>query len=425
MRNDNLEAWLSRLLNLHHQVIDMGLDRVRKVFAKLDQQIGLARPAPLVISVAGTNGKGSSVAMLVSILKAAGYQVGSYTSPHLLQFNERMQINGQNLSDQQIVEAFKLVEAALADISLTFFEFTTLASLVAFKLAKLDVVVLEVGLGGRLDAVNVVDADAALITAIDVDHADWLGNDRNQIGFEKAGIMRAYKLAVCSDPNPPAKLIEYAAEISADLRLLNQDFSYQAGADDWHFSAAKASFNHLPQPDLVGAFQLQNAAGVLALLTGLDTELNISKQAIAAGLQKIHHPGRLDQRQFGEQTWLFDVAHNPQAAKVLANHLEEENSNQPKIAIFAALNDKDFAPMVAMLKPFIAKWVLVDLQVDRASSLEQLQQTLTDNQLQPDLVVAAKNMSDAVGLVKQSDFSQVLVFGSFYTVSQALEQLDG
>ena len=276
----SLTDWLDWLLKLHAQEIELGLDRVREVAKQLD----VLTPAPFVITVAGTNGKGSSVAMLVAILKVAGYKVGSYTSPHILRFNERIQLNAQPVTDQSIVAAFDAIEKARQGIKLTYFEFATLASLFIFKQADLDVVVLEVGLGGRLDAVNIVDAQACLLTAIDVDHIEWLGSDRDKIGFEKAGVMRLNGLSVCSDPTPPKTVLEHAKHLKVDLKLLGRDYDFESNSDNWHFKTKHQSIT-LPEPNLAGQFQLQNAAGVVALLK-TQACLKIDQAAFERGVEK-------------------------------------------------------------------------------------------------------------------------------------------
>ncbi|MDX1796839.1 MAG: Mur ligase family protein, partial [Hydrogenovibrio sp.] len=257
-RNSSLQTWIDWLLSLHAEEIDLGLARIREVAGKLD----LLTPQPLVISVAGTNGKGSSVAMLSAIYQASGYQVGVYTSPHLLRFNERIQINGKMADDQAIVEAFDTIESVRGQTKLTYFEFSTLAALMIFKRQPLDVMILEVGLGGRLDAVNILDADASLITAIDIDHSDWLGDDRSVIALEKAGITRPHKIAICSDNDIPDSLMQYALEHQINLKCLGTDFSYLPTTPAWQFLAQDTTFSNLttlPYPSLKGDFQLQNA----------------------------------------------------------------------------------------------------------------------------------------------------------------------
>ncbi|WP_178861743.1 bifunctional folylpolyglutamate synthase/dihydrofolate synthase [Thiomicrorhabdus cannonii] len=429
-QHSSLQAWIDGLLAMHQQEIDLGLERVSDVARRLE----VTRPAEFVISVAGTNGKGSSVAMLSAVLDAQGYRVGTYTSPHILRFNERIQINGQPVEDREIVEAFVEIEAIRGQTKLTYFEFSTLAALLIFKRHKVDVAVLEVGLGGRLDAVNLVDADAALITAIDVDHVDWLGDDRAQIALEKAGITRAGKPAVCSDPHPPATLAAFASAQGVPLWQLAEDFSFQktqqaglitfkhALTQDW-----PAAFE-FPQPALLGEFQWQNAAGVVALLARIGDQLPVSLQSLASGLTQVKHPGRLQQftvvTPSGQQQWLVDVAHNPQSAQALADYLaSQEDSRQAYISLFSVLNDKDSLPMVKQLAPYIAKWMLADLQIPRASSLERLQQLMQQADVSADQVGKCTSMEQAVTEALAMPAKKVLVWGSFFTVSQVLEAL--
>lgn len=418
--SSSLIEWLDWLLNLHAQEIDLGLDRVRIVAGRLQ----VLKPAPFVISVAGTNGKGSSVAMLVAILTAAGYRVGSFTSPHIVRFNERIQLNGQDVADAVIVDAFSQIERARQAVKLTYFEFATLAALVIFSQSNLDVVVLEVGLGGRLDAVNIVDAQAALLTAIDIDHIEWLGSDRNKIGLEKAAIMRANALAICSDPHPPQSVIDYADQIHVDLRLLGRDYQYSFEHQAWCFEATNPNlmFSSLPKPNLAGEFQIQNAAGVIALLSA-QRHLKLDQKILEQGLQAIKHPGRLQSLQHNHQAWLLDVAHNPQSVSALADHLNTAPTNGSRLAIFSALIDKDIEPMVAKMLPFVSHWVVVDLDVPRSTPLAQLQEVLRLCGVAPSKQSNFGSMSQAIAWVSQSNYEQVLVYGSFVTVSQALEEL--
>ncbi|MBD3754016.1 MAG: bifunctional folylpolyglutamate synthase/dihydrofolate synthase [Gammaproteobacteria bacterium] len=429
-QHSSLQAWIDGLLGMHQQEIDLGLERVSDVAQRLD----VTRPAEFVISVAGTNGKGSSVAMLSAVLDAQGYRVGTYTSPHILRFNERIQINGQPVEDREIVEAFAEIEASRGQTKLTYFEFSTLAALLIFKRRKVDVAVLEVGLGGRLDAVNLVNADAALITAIDVDHVDWLGDDRAQIALEKAGITRAAKPAVCSDPHPPATLAAFASAQRVPLWQLGADFRFektqQAGLITFKHTLTQdwPAVFEFPQPALLGEFQWQNAAGVVALLARIGKQLPISLESLARGLTQVKHPGRLQQftvvTPSGRQQWLVDVAHNPQSAQALADYLaSQDDSCQAYISLFSVLNDKDSLPMVKQLAPYIAKWMLADLQIPRASSLERLQQLMQQAEVSADQVGKCTSMEQAVTQVLAMPAKKVLVWGSFFTVSQVLEAL--
>ncbi|HIE40972.1 MAG TPA: bifunctional folylpolyglutamate synthase/dihydrofolate synthase [Thiomicrorhabdus sp.] len=427
----SLQHWIDWLLQLHPKEVDLGLDRIRLVAESMQ----LLHPVPFVISVAGTNGKGSSVAMLVSILKAAGYQVGAYTSPHIQTFNERIQINGLPVSDAAITDAFAQIEAARGGVKLTYFEFATLAALVIFKQSTLDVLVLEVGLGGRLDAVNVIDADAALITAIGIDHIEWLGDDRSVIATEKAGIMRTGNLAVCSEGAPPESLLAYAKKHAVPLMQLNRDFALESFEEHWSIIGMSDAFNkrgglelkNLPPPSLKGAFQLNNAAGVVALLS-LQQSLIVGVDAIVTGLQQAKHPGRLDHFYNQEQSWLVDVAHNPQSAEALADYLRQGSSNNELesgyTAIFSVLNDKDALPMIKMMAPFVKKWVIIDLLIPRATSIEALTMLLMDAGVSERDIFPQNTMAQAVTFAEKTSNSPVLVWGSFFTVSQVYACLD-
>ncbi len=414
-----LDSWVDWLLHLHAQEIDLGLSRIRVVA----EQMQLKNPAPTVITVAGTNGKGSSVAMLSAIYKAAGYRVGTYTSPHIVSFTERVQINGVPVSETDIVHAFTEIEQQRAQIKLTYFEFSTLAALKVFTEKELDVVVLEVGLGGRLDAVNVIDADASLITAIDIDHIDWLGDDRSVIATEKAGVMRKGQISVCSDPQPPVSLLEYATNLSVNLSILNRDYSFQTLDKAWSLSD-QDGVNQYDLPALQGDFQVQNAAGVVTLVHKLCKRLPVTTAGINRGLQQVRHPGRMEQKKVDHQQWLIDVAHNPQSAEVLGEFLAK-SAMYDQVAIFSALNDKDMLPMVKVVAPFVKEWYIADLNIPRASSVEQLNEILQAAGVESERIHSQKTIAAAVNEVKLLQLSQVLVWGSFFTVSQVMQTLSG
>lgn len=412
----SLTAWIDWLISLHADEIDLGIDRVKLVAKTLN----LIPIEPIVISVAGTNGKGSSVAMLASIYESAGYQVGVYTSPHLLRFNERIRVQGRFAEDLQIVQAFTTIEAARGETKLTYFEFSTLAALWVFAQHALDVILLEVGLGGRLDAVNLVDADASLITAIGVDHEDWLGSDRNQIAIEKAGIMRSGNPSVCSDNDIPKTLIDYANQNKVPLKRLSKDFFYQKNDQAWSFLDPQKMpvYEALPLPALSGDFQIQNAAGVVALVDVLQSALPVSVESVSEGLKVVVHPGRLQKIQLGSQRWLVDVAHNPQSAQALADYLEQTSIQVD--AIFSVLADKDVHPMIEAIKPYIKKWSIADLAVPRALSVDKLETVLLQSGVLPENIVKYSDISGAVADNRLTSEKDVLVWGSFYTVSQTL-----
>ncbi|VAW47113.1 Dihydrofolate synthase @ Folylpolyglutamate synthase [hydrothermal vent metagenome] len=427
----SLECWIDWLLHLHPEEIDLGLDRIRVVAESMQ----LLRPAPIVISVAGTNGKGSSVAILVAILQAAGYRVGAYTSPHIQHFNERIQVNGKPVRDELIINAFAQIEAARGKIKLTYFEFATLAGLSVFKQFNLDVVVLEVGLGGRLDAVNVVDADAALITAIGIDHVEWLGRDRSVIATEKAGIMRSGKPAVCSDSAPPESLLAYAKTHSVPLLQLGRDFKLMVSATNWSIVPCldavncwdKTVFKNLPPPRLKGEFQIRNAAGVVIILCILSKYLTVNKEAIYQGLMNVTHPGRLESFQYQGQSWLVDVAHNPQSSKALAEYLAEHrpsSQNGCYTAIFSALNDKDVLPMIQDMMPFVEDWLIADLRIPRAMPVEALVGALKSAGVPERHILVHDSIQEAVKIAQIRTEEAVLVWGSFFTVSQVYECLN-
>ncbi len=405
-------------MSLHAEEIDLGIERVKSVA----EIMGLIPMASTVISVAGTNGKGSSVAMLNAIYQAAGLRTGVFTSPHLLRFNERILLDGREATDTQIVNAFNAIETARGQIKLTYFEFSTLAALWLFSKQTLDVVILEVGLGGRLDAVNLVDADASLITAIDVDHQDWLGSDRDQIAVEKAGIMRSGRPSVCSDADVPATLLDYAQQHQVPLQLLGRDFGYIENDQAWSFSLQGTVQCALPLPALKGRFQLQNASGVLALIEQLQTRLPVPEAAIHQGLKAVTHAGRLQSIQEGGLHWLVDVAHNPQAAMELARFLD----TQPMMdmAIFSVLADKDALPMAQAVAPFVKKWAVADLAVPRAMSLENLKALLLRAGVSANNIVEYSDISEAVAAHRNGPLARILVWGSFFTVSQALACLN-
>lgn len=421
----SLTQWIDWLLHLHADEIDLGLKRIGLVA----NEMHVTKPAPFIITVAGTNGKGSTVAILSSILIEAGYKVGTYTSPHILEFNERIQINNHAVSDQTIVNAFTSIEKQRKQTKLTYFEFSTLAALSIFTESQLDLVVLEVGLGGRLDAVNIVDADATIVTAIDVDHVDWLGDDRDQIALEKAGVMRKGQISVCSDPKPPKTMLEFSEKLGVQLSCLGTDFSYeQLDNNDqaWLFKNLDNEVNYsLTKPALHGEFQLQNASGVVRLLSSIHNLIPVTVKQINAGLKSAKHPGRLESRKINHQDWLIDVAHNPQSAMVLASYLETKaKQSKERIAIFSALNDKDMLPMVQAIVPYVKTWVIANLAIPRASGLPKLKSILINAGIDATNIVEFDSIELAVQSVKLMPNSDVLVWGSFFTVSQTLTAIE-
>jgi dihydrofolate synthase/folylpolyglutamate synthase len=422
MTPTNLQEWLSLLEQRHSKEIDMGLDRVMAVKQKLDIHYNCP-----VIMVGGTNGKGSSCAMLESILLRAGYKVGLYSKPHFLDFNERARLNGESVDDQSLTDIFKEVEEARGDVSLTYFEFTTLAICQLMAKAPLDVVILEVGLGGRLDAVNVIDADVAIVTSIDIDHVDYLGDTREKIGFEKAGIFRKGQVAICSDPVPPQSLIDHAEAIGADLRLFGRDFNYNGDKQQWNFAGREQRRNSLAYPSLRGANQLLNASAVLAALEALHFQLPVGAQEVRTGLVTVELPGRF-QVLAGRPTVILDVAHNPHAAATLAQNLDNMGFHPYTYAVFGSMLDKDIQGIVANLKDKVDHWCLSDLPLPRAASTAQIAEQLHAQGVVEDKEHSINQFTSpenayAYAISKAGENDRILVFGSFLTVAGVMKVL--
>ena len=419
-----LAGWLAALETMHPKTIDMGLERV----AQVKQRLGIHFDCPVVI-VGGTNGKGSTCAMLESILLQAGYRVGLYTSPHLIDFNERARINGEAVGDEALIENFAAVEAQRADVSLTYFEFTTLAILHLFATAGLDAVILEVGLGGRLDAVNVIDADVAIVTSVDIDHTEYLGDTREQIGFEKAGIFRAGRAAICGDPVPPQSLIDHAQAIGADLWLFGHDFNYSGDKQQWNYGGRAQRRNSLGYPSLRGANQLLNASAALAALEVLRNRLPVGAQEVRNGLVMVDLPGRF-QVLPGRPSVILDVAHNPHAAATLAQNLDNMGFHRYTYAVFGAMADKDIDGVIAQLKERVDHWCLTDLPLPRAATALQLKQKLLDAGIAPSdqpgsecsiqtFATPADAFANAQSSAGEND--RIAVFGSFLTVAGVIQ----
>ncbi|MCF6283541.1 MAG: bifunctional tetrahydrofolate synthase/dihydrofolate synthase [Candidatus Polarisedimenticolaceae bacterium] len=417
MRFQTLAEWLSWQEQLHPKEIDLGLERISAVWSRM-HPAGLSSP---VISVAGTNGKGSSVALLDSILRAAGYRTGCYTSPHFQRYNERIHIDGAEVTDQALCQSFERIDQSRNGLALTYFEFSTLAALDLFIAANLDVVILEVGLGGRLDAVNMIDADAALITTISMDHMDWLGDDLSQIGREKAGIMRRGKPVIFGSSGPQS-VIDAAHEKGAKLYLVDQDYHYTTESrGGWQWQSDSQCYGDLPQLALVGAFQKQNAAAVIMLLNALKDRLSISEEAIRSGLQQATLVGRFQRIERRVPIYL-DVAHNPEAAQALHDNVSSQTVSGPVYAIFSMLADKELAAVVKTMSPLIDRWFLAPLNTDRAATIEQLIEVVSQ---QSDSWDRFSSVADALAAAEEQlpIDGQVVVFGSFFTVAEALESL--
>jgi dihydrofolate synthase/folylpolyglutamate synthase len=421
---DTLDGWLAHAETLHTRAIDLGLQRVQAVRAAMG--IGFSCP---VITVAGTNGKGSTVAMLESILIAAGYRVGAYTSPHLVHFEERCRIDGRNVSAQALLPHFAAVERARhaagqegAAVSLSYFEFTTLAILSLLAAQQLDAVILEVGLGGRLDAVNVIDTDCAILTSIDLDHMEFLGPDRESIGREKAGIMRPGKPAIVSDPQAPQSVRDHAQAIGADLWLAGRDFHYTHLPQQWSWQGRVQRRHSLAFPALRGANQLLNASGVLAALEALQAVLPVAAQAVREGFARAELPGRF-QVLAGQPTVVLDVGHNPHAIAVLAENLDSMGYFPFTHAVFGAMADKDIAGMLRRVLPLIDVWHLCDLPTPRAAKARQIAAQLQSLQPQARVHLHADPMQALHAAAAGADLAdRIVVFGSFYTVGGVLQQ---
>ncbi len=437
---NKLAHWLTYLESLHPKTIALGLERV----AQVKQRLHLQPDFPIII-VGGTNGKGSVCAMLESMLHAAGYRVGCYTSPHLLDYNERVCIAKQQASDAELCASFEQIELArkgsfsaeqctpspplprrergqsqeAIDIPLTYFEFGTLAAMQCFIEHKVDVAILEVGLGGRLDAVNVFDADCSVVASVDIDHTDYLGDTREQIAFEKAGIFRQGRVAICADSDVPQAIRGYAQEIGAELWCIGSEFGFNSHQGQWDFRSKSGSRSALPHPALRGAFQLHNASAVLAALDVLKDKLPVSMEAVRRGLVEVELSGRF---QFipGKPQLILDVAHNPHAARSLAQNL----ANLPPaktFAVFAMLKDKDMAGVVRALDAQIDKWLVAGIDAPRGATATELEQVLQNMQVRGEIIACDSilgALNQASNLAGEND--RIAAFGSFYTVAEVM-----
>jgi dihydrofolate synthase/folylpolyglutamate synthase len=407
----NLSDWLQFISEQHHKEMELGLDRVHKVAS----QLGIHGFNCPVITVAGTNGKGSSIAMLESIYSEAGYTTGAYTSPHLTVFNERIRIGGQFCSDEALCAAFQRIEDNRNEIPLTYFEFATLAAFIIFSDAPLDVVLLEVGLGGRLDAVNIFAPDVALITRIGVDHADWLGDNREDIGREKAGIIHPSSLAVIADPEPPASLVSVAEQTAQSSYQLNVDYFHTTDENVWSWNYVDSSISDLPLPPMAGSAQLDNAAGVLMAVHSLQHKLSVSRDAIRQGLAATELAGRF-QVIAGDPVVVLDVAHNEDSAALLAENLARQPVQGRTLAVFGMLGDKDIGAIIPGLSDCIDAWYVGGLDAARGASAEDLARSLeashVQNVSQFSRIEAAWEAAKAVA----GKGDRIVVFGSFHTV---------
>ena len=415
---ETLQDWLAHCERLHPRQIELGLDRVHAVA----QRMGLRFDCP-VITVAGTNGKGSTCAMLEAIALQAGYRTGVYTSPHLVHFEERCRIRGEIVAAGALLPHFERVEAARQDVSLTYFEFTTLAIMDLMAASGLDVAILEVGLGGRLDAVNIIDSDCAVITSIALDHMDLLGPDRESIGREKGGILRTGKPAIVSDPVPPASVLDRAVEIGADLWRLGHDFNFSGDPQQWAWAGRGRRYSGLAYPALRGANQLINASGVLAALEALRPRLPVTAQAVRTGLAMAQLPGRF-QIVPGQPALVLDVAHNPHAVAALAANLDAMGFFPTTHGVFGAMADKDLAAMLARMGPLVDRWYFTDLPTARAATAQDLLERWRAQRTRSD--VRASTHADPVQALQAAvaaadPADRIVVFGSFYTVGGVLK----
>jgi len=420
MNFDSLKGWLDWQESLHPLAIDLGLERV----ARVHQALSYESVKPLTITVAGTNGKGSCVAYLENIYRAQGYRVGSYSSPHILKYNERIKIDGKPVSDDLICEAFSRIESVRAGTSLSYFEFGTLAALDIFRRSKLDVQLLEVGLGGRLDAVNIIDPDIAMISSIGIDHVDWLGATRSSIGQEKAGIFRINTPAIIGDYEPPSSLVKCAIEKKADLFCINKNFHYQKQATTWDWYSGNAHLSDLPEPGLKGEHQYRNASSAILAVQLLTEKLPVSDESIRAGLKNTQLLGRF-QLINDKIPVLLDVGHNPEAVKTLLEYLFMTFPGKRIHAVFSMMKDKDIATVLEIMHPVVSDWFFAPLKNPRAATEVMMREFFSRSSVKQvsfgysgfaEAFNAAKNQA------QQDDL--LLVFGSFFLISDCLNEFE-
>ncbi|MDO5531779.1 bifunctional tetrahydrofolate synthase/dihydrofolate synthase [Sutterella sp.] len=421
-----LGDWLTYIEKLHEKPIDLGLERMREMVSRM----GIRFDAP-VVTVAGTNGKGSTCAFVESVFRAAGYRTAMHTSPHLLRFNERALLDGKEVSDDALIAAFEEVEQARDGLSLSYFEYTGLAILRLFQKARPDVVILEIGLGGRLDAMNTIDPDVSVVAAVGVDHTAFLGPTREVIAVEKAHIYRPGRPAICSDPEPPATLVAHAERIGADLRLINRDFSAVPDADGSFVFRAGDLVWHLPQPGLAGENQYRNAAGALAAVAALSARLPVTEEAVARGIAATRITARFELITESPCPIIIDVGHNPQAAEVLARNLARgrEAGHFDEIwAVFGMLTDKDRTKVISTVRPEIDRWFYAGLPGPRGGSAEDLGSHLAAAGVGEGKRAAFATVREALNAAREAVRNEgrgrrirIIVFGSFVTVGEALE----
>ncbi|WP_411725323.1 bifunctional tetrahydrofolate synthase/dihydrofolate synthase [Methyloglobulus sp.] len=418
VRFDTLNSWLSWQEKSHPLTIDLGLERVAKVYKALNP----SGAKPLTITVAGTNGKGSCIAYLEAIYLAQGYRVGAYTSPHILKYNERIKIGGIPISDDKICQAFERIEIVRNNTSLSYFEFGTLAALDIFSRANLDIQLLEVGLGGRLDAVNIVEPDVAIISSIGIDHVAWLGETREAIGYEKAGIFRASVPAIVGDPLPPNSLIQVASDKDACFYALGKDFGYTKQQNGWEWFSGARRINRLPAPALKGEHQYRNASAVIMATVQLADRLPVDGQSIQTGLENVQLPGRF-QLIDGTVPVLLDVGHNPEAVRTLLEYLTQNFPNRRIHAIFSMMKDKDIAEVLRIMNPVVCNWFFAPLTNVRAAT-EALMREIFSQQAVRNVSFGYTGFVDAFAAAKKQarEGELLLVFGSFFLVSDCLAE---
>ncbi len=423
MHFDHLQAWLQWQETLHPTAIDLSLERVAKVYRALNPHA----IKPLTITVAGTNGKGSCVAFLDAIYQAQGYRVGTYTSPHILKYNERIKIGGNPVSDETLCAAFERIEAVRAGISLSYFEFGTLAALDIFWRANLDIQLLEVGMGGRLDAVNIVDPDTCLISSIGIDHVQWLGPDREAIGREKAGIMRANTPVIIGDPKPPQALAEVAREKNAQAYFFGRHFNYLQTGTHWTWQGPDRQIAQLPLPPLKGEHQFRNAAAAILTTQKMAPYLPVADAAIFSGLQQTPLQGRFQLiNKTGRTPILIDVGHNPEAVATIAAHLRAEYPGKCVHAVFSMMKDKDIAGVLNIMQPLVQQWHYVPLSNTRAPALAAVREIFLQSKIAK-VSFDHRDFKDALQAAQtqaQAD-DVILVFGSFFLVSDCLNHFSG
>jgi dihydrofolate synthase/folylpolyglutamate synthase len=421
MHFNTLKGWLDWQEGLHPTSIDLGLDRVTEVYSRLNAR----NVKPITITIAGTNGKGSSIAFLEAIYRAQGLRVGAYTSPHILKYNERIKIDGTPVADELLCSAFERIEAIRNDVSLSYFEFSTLAALDIFSRANLDIQLLEVGLGGRLDAVNIIDPDAAIITSICIDHTAWLGNTRDAIAVEKAGIFRKNTPAIIGDINPPQTLLDCALNIDAKLLRIGHEFTFSKADNEWSWQSGNTTLNNLPPPKLKGTHQYRNASAAITAIQTLQDRISVSELAVQQGLSNVNLQGRF-QLIKGDPEVLLDVSHNPQAAKTLVEYLQHEFKNTPVHAVFTMMGDKDLPGVIELIQPCIKHWYISPLDNPRTSTGADLKKAFSlchNTQVSYGFTdfLAAFNTAKTQA---QADKGLILVFGSFFLVSEYLSCLN-